>query len=226
MVNVKICGLMETEHALAAAGAGADFLGLVFAPSRRMVTPEKAREIVEAVYCLNYRSATVGVFANAPVAEVNCIADMCRLDWVQLSGDESWGYCSEITQPIIKVIHVASHPDIQKLKAEIEDGYRLNHKEKLIYLLDTKSDDCYGGTGKVFDWRLARPISARRNIIIAGGLNPSNVGRLIEEAAPWGVDVSSGVETDGKKDVLKIRTFIESVKQSADRSEGGRDVTG
>jgi len=226
LVNVKICGLMETEHALAAAGVGADFLGLVFAPSRRMVTQEKALEIVEAVHCLNHRPAIVGVFANAPVVEVNRIADMCRLDWVQLSGDESWRYCSEITHPIIKVIHVSSDTDIKTVLTEIEDGYRLNHKEKLIYLLDTKSDDCYGGTGKVFDWRLARPISARRNIIIAGGLNPSNVGQLIEEADPWGVDVSSGVETDGKKDVLKIRTFIESVRQFADRSEGGRDVTG
>ncbi|MGA3094396.1 MAG: phosphoribosylanthranilate isomerase [Dehalococcoidales bacterium] len=226
MVKVKICGLMETEHALAAAEAGADFLGLVFAPSRRMVTQEKALEIVEVVHCLNYRPAIVGVFTNAPVAEVNRIADMCRLDWVQLSGDESWRYCSEITHPIIKVIHVASHPNIQRLAAEIEDGYRLNHKEKLIYLLDTKSDDCYGGTGKVFDWRLARPISTRHNIMIAGGLDAFNVGRLLEEAAPWGVDVSSGVETDGKKDVLKIRTFIESVKHSADRLEGGRHVTG
>jgi phosphoribosylanthranilate isomerase len=217
---------METEHALAAAGAGADFLGLVFAPSRRMVTLEKALEIVEAVHCLNCRPAIVGVFANAPVAEVNRIADMCRLDWVQLSGDESCGYCSEIARPIIKVMHVSSDTDIKTVLAEIEEGYRLKPERELIYMLDTKDAVSYGGTGKIFNWRLARQISTRHNIIIAGGLNPSNVGRLIEEVAPWGVDVSSGVETDGKKDVLKIRTFIESVRQSADRLEGGRYVTG
>ena len=226
MVKVKICGLMETEHALAAAGAGADFLGLVFAPSRRMVTQDEALEIEEAVQCLDYHPAIVGVFANAPVAEVNRIADMCRFDWVQLSGDESWEYCSEITHPIIKVIHVASHPNIQSLAAEIESGYLLRPEGELLYLLDTKDAGSYGGTGKTFDWRLARQISTRHNIIIAGGLDAFNVERLLEEAAPWGVDVSSGVETDDKKDVLKIRTFIESVKQSADRSEGGRHVTG
>lgn len=226
MVRVKICGLMETEHALAAAGAGADFLGLVFAPSRRMVTPEKALEIVEAVHCLNYRPAIVGVFANAPVAEVNRIADMCRLDWVQLSGDESWRYCSEITYPIIKVIHISSDTDIKTVLIEIEEGYRLKPERELIYMLDTRDAGSNGGTGKTFDWRLARQISTRHNIIIAGGLDAFNVGRLLKEVAPWGVDVSSGVEADGKKDVLKIRTFIETARQSADRSEGGRDVTG
>ena len=225
MVRVKICGLSEVEHAVAAAEAGAEFLGLVFAPSRRMVTPEKALEIVEAVRCLHYRPAIVGVFTNAPVAEVNRIADMCRLDWVQLSGEESLGYCSEIARPIIKVMHVSSGSDVQRVEAEIEEGYRLRPEQELIYLLDTQSDDVYGGTGKVFDWRLAREVSMRRDVIIAGGLNPFNVKQLIQEAAPWGVDVSSGVETEGKKDVLKIRAFIESVRQSDRRQEGEGRVT-
>ena len=226
MVKIKICGLTEVEHALAAAGAGADFLGLVFAPSRRRVTPEKAREIVQAVRHLNSRAEMVGVFVNAPLAEVSRIADMCRLDWVQLSGNESREFCSEITYPIIKVIHVSSHSDIQKLAAEIADGYRLKPEGELIYLLDTQSDDFYGGTGRAFEWRLAHQIMAGRNVIIAGGLNPSNVGQLLEEASPWGVDVSSGVETDGKKDLLKISAFIESVRRSEKEQQGGRRVTG
>lgn len=224
MVKIKICGLTETEHALAAAAAGADFVGLVFAPSRRSVTPEKAREIVEAVRRLDHCPAIVGVFVNAPAAEVNRMADLCRLDWVQLSGNESREYCQEINLPIIKVIHVSSDADRETILVEIEEGNHLV-RQKLIYLLDTKSEDVYGGTGMTFDWRLAREISTRRNVIIAGGLDPSNVGRLLEEASPWGVDVSSGVETDGKKDVLKIRAFIESVRQSGKEHKGGGSVT-
>ena len=224
MVKVKICGLMEAEHALVAARAGADFLGLVFAPSRRRVSPEKAREIVEAVNRMNPRPAIVGVFVDAPAAEVNRIADMCRLDWVQLSGNESREYCQEINLPIIKVIHVSSDADRETILVEIEEGNHLV-RQKLIYLLDTKSEDVYGGTGKVFDWRLAREMLAKHDVIVAGGLNPSNVGRLLEEASPWGVDVSSGVETDGKKDVLKIRAFIESVRQFGKEHKGGDSVT-
>jgi phosphoribosylanthranilate isomerase len=225
LVKIKICGLMEVEHALAAAGAGADFLGLVFAPSRRRVTPEKACEIVEAVRHLNPRPAIVGVFVNAPAAEVNRIADTCRLDWVQLSGNESLDYCSQIARPVIKVIHVSPGSDVQRVAAEIEDGYRTKSEAELFYLLDTKDEDSFGGTGKIFDWRLAREITARRNIIIAGGLNLSNVGWLMEEAAPWGVDVSSGVETDRKKNTLKIRAFVESVRQFEKRPKGESRVT-
>jgi len=216
---------MEVEHALGAAGAGADFLGLVFASSRRRVLPEKAQEIVEAVRHLSPHPAIVGVFVNAPVAEVNRIADMCRLDWVQLSGGESREYCQEINRPIIKVIHVSSDADREAISAEIEEDNHLV-RQKLIYLLDTKADDSYGGTGRGFDWRLAREISARRDIIIAGGLDASNVGRLIEEVGPWGVDVSSGVETEGKKDVLKIKTFIETVRKASKGQTGGNHVTG
>ena len=225
MVKIKICGLTEVEHALAAAVAGADFLGVVFAPSRRMLSPQKAREIVEAIHHLNRRPEIVGVFVNAPVTEVNRIAGMCRLDWVQLSGDEDWKYCREINCPIIKVIHILQDTEIKSVATEIEEGYGLKPEGELIYLLDTKADDVYGGTGRVFDWRLARGISMRRNVIIAGGLDPSNVGRLIEKVGPWGVDVSSGVETDGKKDVLKIRAFIESVRQSEQEHKGGDSVT-
>ena len=225
MVKIKICGLTEVEHALAAAAAGADFLGVVFAPSRRRITPEKASEIVKAVRRLDHCPAIVGVFVNAPVTEVNRIADVCRLDWVQLSGDEDWEYCQKINRPIIKVIHILPDTGIESVAAEIEEGYRLRPEGELIYLLDTKLEDSYGGTGKVFDWRLAREISARRNIIIAGGLDPSNVGRLVEKVSPWSVDVSSGVETDGTKDVLKVRAFVESVRQFEKRQKGESCVT-
>jgi phosphoribosylanthranilate isomerase len=214
VTNIKICGLSETQHVLAAAKAGTDFLGLVFAPSQRQVSTKKALQLIEAVCNLNFRPAMVGVFVNSPADEVNRIADYCHLDRVQLSGNETWDYCRQIERPIIKAIHISKTSTPPEIISEIATGYRLLPRQNLICLLDSKAGDTYGGTGQVFNWKLAAEVSARFPVLIAGGLTSRNVGRLVKKAQPWGVDVSSGVETDGQKDTAKIIAFIKAVRRA------------
>jgi phosphoribosylanthranilate isomerase len=215
VTRIKICGLSEIQHVMTAAEAGADFIGLVFAPSKRQVSTKKALRLIEAVCHLKTRPAVVGVFVNSPVEIVNRIADYCHLDRVQLSGDETWDYCRRIERPIIKTIHVTNTSTPDEITSEIATGHKLLPKQNLICLLDSKVGDIYGGTGKAFDWKLAKKISARFPVLIAGGLTPTNVGRLVKKTHPWGVDVSSGVETKGQKDTTKIRTFIQEVRAAS-----------
>ena len=212
MTRVKICGIRDKTHALAAVEAGADFIGLVFAPSQRQVSPAKACEIASAVKKSSNTTKVVGVFVNAPSFQVNEIADFCALDLVQLSGDESWEYCREVVSPVIKAIRIDQQSP-EELYAELSAGSKLLPAQRFITLLDSRVEGKYGGTGESFDWKLVQQVAKRFPVIIAGGLDPKNVARLIERVAPWGVDVSSGVETGGVKDIAKIRTFIEEVRK-------------
>jgi len=215
MTRVKICGIKEEVHALAAVETGADFIGFVFAPTRRQVSPEKAREIVDTVRKRSNTIKTVGVFVDTPASEVNGIADFCRLDWVQLSGNESWEYCHQITRPIIKAIRIGQQtPD--EINAELAIGLKELSTQRFITLLDSQVEGKYGGTGTTFNWGLARQVAKESPVIIAGGLNSENVAQAIEIAAPWGVDVSSGVETNGTKDTAKIKAFIEAGRRTDD----------
>jgi phosphoribosylanthranilate isomerase len=210
MTRVKICGITEVSYARAAIESGADLIGVVFAPSPRQVTPEKARDIVTAAQ--KYDIPTVGVFVNIPAAEVNTVASDCGLDWVQLSGDEGWEYCQQIEKPVIKTIHISPDWDEDKLLAHLENGQQKLGDRSPIYLLDTFAERKYGGTGKAFAWEIARRAVERFPVIIAGGLHPENVGEVVANLGPWGVDVSSGVESQGVKDITKIKAFIRAAK--------------
>jgi phosphoribosylanthranilate isomerase len=211
LTKVKICGITEVSYAQAAIEARADLIGVVFAPSPRQVTPDKAREIVTAV---KKRLPIAGVFVNMPLATVNSLASSCGLDWVQLSGDESWEYCQEIEKPVIKAIHISDEWDEERLLAHLEDGQRQLGSKSLIYLLDTLVENKYGGTGKVFAWGIAKKAVAKYPVIIAGGLHIGNVRRLVADLRPWGVDVSSGVESGGVKDIEKIKAFVRAVRSA------------
>ncbi len=214
MAKIKICGLIDKNNAIAAAKAGADFLGLVFAPSRRQVSTERALQIVEAVHELKQRPLIVGVFVNLPAGEINSIAEYCRLDMVQFSGDESWHYCRQIERPLIKVIHIEADRTAEQVLSEMEKGYRSGLKQKPVLLLDAKTKNIYGGTGRTFDWKLAEEVSKKYPVMVAGGISPHNISGLIKQVNPWGVDVSGGVESGGEKDIKKINAFIKAVRQA------------
>jgi phosphoribosylanthranilate isomerase len=217
MTKVKICGITEPQQALIASEAGADFLGLVFAKSRRQVLPDGALKLTKAIRKFDSHGELVGVFVNVPSQELNAVAAYCQLDLVQISGDEDWNYCREIKFPLIKVIHAGANQNAEDILAEIKIGCNMLKEQEFICMIDAKSEKEYGGTGRSFDWGLAKEITRNHPVIIAGGLTPSNVGILIEEAHPWGVDVSTGVETNGRKDENKIKEFIYAVKGAEGR---------
>ncbi len=226
MTLVKICGVTDPRHARAAAAFGADFVGMVFAPSRRQVTIGQARRISSALRkergCLRpaasaaevedavraRRPLLVGVFADQDSDTINSIAEECGLDIVQLSGSETWEMCGIIGRPVFKCMKVRPDDEASSVMSNVgEDG---------IVLLDPYVAGTYGGTGQTLDWKMAAEVAGRTPTVLAGGLTPDNVGEAVRAVRPWAVDVSSGVETDGMKDTGKIRSFIAAAKEAAE----------
>lgn len=210
--KIKICGLTDNKAAIAAAEAGADLLGLVFAPSHRRITPEQAVPIIESVRQLSACPSVVGVFVNTPAIDINRIAGFCSLDVVQLSGDERPEYLREILKPVIKVIHVTPYKTAREVMLEIEHFLHTS-KGNITFMLDSQVNMQYGGTGRTFNIQVAREVATGFPVFIAGGLTPENVSEVIQTVRPLGVDVSGGVETNGKKDADKIKRFIEAVRK-------------
>jgi phosphoribosylanthranilate isomerase len=221
---IKICGITSAEDAVQVAGLGVDIIGLVFAHSRRRVDIQQAAEIVGRVRLLPQRPAVAGVFVNQSVQAVNDTAAYCGLDMVQLSGDESWEYCRRLETPFIKVIHVGQRDNLEKVVRDVDAGYQMVFRRSFVCMLDCKNDGGYGGSGLSFDWDIAAGASARFPLMIAGGLSPANVRRLIRKADPYGVDVSTGVESTGRKDMDKVRDFVRSVRMTGGRTARGREM--
>ncbi|MBI5166353.1 MAG: phosphoribosylanthranilate isomerase [candidate division NC10 bacterium] len=203
MTKVKICGLTTPEDALFVAGAGADVLGFVFVPGTpRYIDPASAAIIIKGLPLFVH---TVGVFADAPLGDVKETAELCRLDFVQLHGEESPEYCAQAGMKVIKAIRVRGPESLKGLAR-----YRVE-----AFLLDTHAGDRLGGTGKTFAWDLALAAKGEGRIILSGGLNPENVATAIRQIRPYGVDVSSGVEASpGRKDPEKVRRFLEQVRHA------------
>jgi len=205
---VKICGITNLEDALAAAQAGADFLGFIFYPrSPRYLEPEKVREIVSQVRAqrLGPIPKFVGVFVNQAPETVARLLEFCGLDYAQLHGDEEPADGVVLgRERVIKAVRVRSAADVSAL----------GRWPAALYLLDTYSQQP-GGTGQTFDWKLAEFASSYGAIILAGGLTPENVAEAIRQVRPFGVDVSTGVEsTPGRKDHDRLKQFIRAVRIS------------
>lgn len=202
MTAVKICGIGDRSSALAAATAGADLLGFHFCPSLRRVAPEVARELVAEVRSLPGRPPEiVGVFIDPTEEEVEATVRLVGLDRVQLHGREEPGF--RASRPILKVLRVR------------ESGIDGDSGWPDPIVLDSWSADGRGGTGRTWRWDLAGALARRRSVILAGGLTPDNVAEAVRSLRPYGVDVSSGVETGtpGHKDPALMSAFVQAVRK-------------
>jgi phosphoribosylanthranilate isomerase len=225
MTYVKICGVSDPRRARVAAACGADFVGIVFAPSQRQVTLGQAKQVAKALgktpgepiaasdvatieeALSRRRPLLVGVFADQDPDTINRIAEEVGLDLVQLSGSEPWEMTVQVQRPVLKCMKMRD--------GETAADLLFHYHETALLLLDPFVPGVYGGTGRTLDWRIAAEIARKTPTVLAGGLTPDNVGEAVRGVRPWAVDVSSGVETDGAKDPAKIRAFIAAAKSES-----------
>lgn len=181
---------------------GADLIGFVFAESKRHIAVKKAIEIGQQVKGIG----KVGVFVNTPLKEVQEIAQSCQLDFVQLHGEETPAFCQSVGRPVIKAFRVGCDFSIENCKEYSVDWI----------LLDSFTPGQYGGTGIPFDWQSMKNLASQMHhpVMIAGGLTPENIRAAVSTLTPKGIDVSGGVETNGRKDAGKIQKFIIAARQA------------
>jgi len=215
---VKVCGLRDAATASGVAPLDIDYFGFVFAPSKRQVTPDRAAEMIAAVRKQGGKMKFAGVFVNPAIEELEAVMEKSPLDVIQLHGQEDAAFIRECRMrftgvSIWKAIGVGDAVDAADVSLQLEPYRGLLDG----LLLDTSDPTAHGGTGRTFRWE-AIPVYeawAKREgvpLFVAGGLHADNVRSLLDSYSADGVDVSSGVETDGVKDLAKIRTFVQRVK--------------
>ena len=212
---VKICGLRNPEHAAVAASAGADLIGFIFVPARRQITATTTRQCIAAAReaAAGREIFSVGVFVDAPPREMARVAQEAGVDALQLHGSESPESLQQLPMPALKALRPQPGIDAAHILAEI-NRFRSSTKPPVGILIDGYTEGAPGGTGAHADWGRAKEIGAAFPFLLAGGLDPENVGTAIREVRPLGVDVSSGVEIDGVKDTVRIEAFIRAARKA------------
>jgi phosphoribosylanthranilate isomerase len=202
MTQIKICGITNEEDALCAVQQGAAALGFIFySPSLRYVEPKVVRQIVKKI---PQNIVKVGVFVNESSKEIKKIMKYCRLDFIQLHGDESAEFCRSFpASTIIKTVELLDESDLAK-------AFSYN---VAAILVDSRHAGLYGGTGKKTDWGLAVRVKSKKPLILSGGLNEANVKEALEKVAPHALDINSGVEiSPGKKDHTKLARLFDILR--------------
>lgn len=205
MAKVKICGIRRHEDICYVNRFIPEYIGFVFAESKRKVSKDQAKMLISA---LDRRIKKVGVFVNEKPENIIEITRLCRLDKIQLHGDESPEYL-KVLQASLKLNFNEAIGIWKAIRIRGKDSIKSIPEYKAeAFLLDTYVENSYGGVGKTFDWSLAAELREKYKIILAGGLSIKNVREAIQVVQPYAVDVSSSIETEGFKDENKIRNFI------------------
>jgi len=201
-VWIKFCGCTSPHDVELAVAAGANAFGMIFAPSPRRVTWQAVSDIASRVPA---SIEPVAVFVNPARGEVEKVRSLFPRAWLQFSGNESPEFVANFGERAIKAIHVDENgTDVAEAAALFPYA---------LLLFDSQHGGLAGGTGKTFSWEHAASLAKERRVVIAGGLTPENVGSCVERLRPFGVDVRSGVETDGHKDPAKMRALVRAVRR-------------
>ena len=205
MTKIKICGLRREKDIEFVNNHMPDYVGFVFAESKRRISPEEGKILINS---LDRRIKKAGIFVNESLKNILRTILTCKLDIVQLHGEETKEFVKTLKQEmknveVWKAVRVKAGDEIKTL-----EGFKAD-----AYLLDAYSEGSYGGAGKTFDWHLAVKAKEYGRIILAGGLQLSNIKEAVGLVQPYGVDISSGVETEGFKDSEKIKSFIYAVRR-------------